>query len=252
MAQNPHFFDVVISEIKNNTLSDLTRFDVSVNLLNLLKKAATDRQWVVKHLPSNPKLNELFEVFIKEELKQKLPQMSALQELDLAHGITSAITVHHKMLRDAFALFVQQQLQALTSFEFNIERDSLLSFKKVLFYLKHMLTLETSNEELQKLVSSMQNKMAQDLFFTATYLLMNQDKSKITSRIQLEWLASRFLDEENAPVIEYTVGHWTRKMVIHSLITQALKAPQKEPETDEEKMMAREIIFTAKPENKNA
>lgn len=250
MSTTPDFFKVVIDEIKNNKLSDTVRFDVSVNLLNFLKKASTDRQWVAKHLPSNPKLSELFSIFIEQELKPKLQNLTSFQELDLSVGIPSTITVHHKILREAFEQFIQNQLEAVSSFEFNIERDELLNFKLVLFYLKHMLTLETNNEALQKLIQTMQNKLAQDLFFTATYLLMNQAQTKITSRIQLNWLASQFLAEDKAPVIEYTVGHWTRKMLIHALITQALKAPQKEAATDTEKIMAQEIIFTAKPENK--
>jgi hypothetical protein len=251
MTTAPDFFNLVISEINNDKISDMLRFDVSVNLSNLLKKAATDRQWVVKHLPQNPKLIELFGVFIEKELKPKLSQLASLQAIDFSRGIPSAITTHHLVLRQAFELFIQTQLEALSSFEFNIERDSLLNFKKVLFYLGHTLNFETNNEQLQKLVQTMQDKLAQDLFFTSTYLLMNQNKSKITSRIQIEWLASQFLNEEKASIIEYIIGHWTRKMLIHNLIAQALKTPEQEPGNDDEKIMVKEIIFTTKPDNKN-
>ncbi len=250
MTTPPNFFKLVIDEIQNNKLTDTSRFNVSVNLFSLLKKASTDRQWLVKHLPYNRDMLELFKVFIEQEIKPKVADMPALQELDLSQSIPSVITTHHKILRQAFEIFIQQQLTTLSSFEYNIEKDGVLPIKTVLFYLEHALNLETSNEELNKLLVTVQDKLAQDLFFTATYLLMNQDKAKITSRIQLEWLASQFLDEEKAPVIEYIIGHWTRKVLIHSLIALSLKAPEKEPETDEEKAMVKEIIFSTKPEAK--
>ncbi len=252
MTTTPNFFRLVIDEINNNNLSDTERFNVSVNLFSLLKKASTDRQWVVKNLPHNPELVELFKIFVEKELKPKNTDMASLQALDLSPGIPSVITTHHKILREAFEHLIIQHLESLQSFEFNIEKDSLLNFKKVLFYLEHTLELESNNEQLKKLLQSTQDKFAQDLFFTATYLLMNPDKSKFTSRIQLEWIASQFLNEEKAQVIEYIIGHWTRKVLVNSLITQALKAPQVEPVTDEEKEMVKEIIFTTNPENKKS
>ncbi len=243
------YFKIMSEEIINKKLSEPARFNISVTLFDLVKKAATDRQWVVKHLPYNQDLLDLFKVFIEQELKPNV-HAAALQELDCSGNIASLVTTHHKTLRNAFEDLIAQQLEQLQGFEFNIERDSMLTLKKVLFYLSFTLGIETTSESLQKLLQTVKDRFAQDLFFTSTYLLMNQEKVQAFSRIRLEWLASLFLSQEKAPVIEYVIGHWTRAALIHHLINQALKAPQKEPETDEEKEMVREIIFSTKQEAK--
>jgi hypothetical protein len=247
----PNVFKMIVEQVKNKTLSETAYFNVAVSLYDLLKKVATDRQWVVKHLPYNPDIHELFRVFIEQELKPKVSDVAALQMLDFSCGIVSTITTHHKILREAFEHLITQHLEAYGSCEYNIESDEVLPLKKALCYLGHTLHLETHYEPLKKQLQGVQDKLAQELFFTATYLLMNSEKTKNMSRIQLEWLASQFLHEENAPTIEYIIGHWTRKVLIQSLIALSLKAPQKEPETDAEKEMAKEIIFSTKPEDKN-
>lgn len=248
----PNFFKLIVNEITNNTLSDTARFNVTASLYDLLKKVATDRQWVVKHLPHNTDLLDLFKIFIEKELKPKVVVLQDVNNLDFTPGIASIITTHHKILRDAFEILMQQQLAGLSTFEYNIEKDGVQPLKKVLFYLGHTLSIQTNNEQLQKLIHTVQDRLAQDLFFTATYMLMNSEKAKTMSRLELEWLASQFLNEEKAPVIEYIIGHWTRTVLVHSLIALSLKAPKKDPETDSEKEMAQEIIFSTKPEAKQA
>lgn len=247
----PNFFKLIIDEMHNNTLSETARFNVTASLYDLLKKVATDRQWVVKHLPHNTDLLNLFKTFIEKELQPKVVVLQEVNSLDFTPGTASVITTHHKVLRDAFEILMQQQLSDLSTFEYNIEKDGVLPLKKVLFYLGHTLNLQTNNESFKKQLQTVQDKLAQDLFFTATYLLMNSEKTKALSRLELEWVASQFLNEEKAPVIEYIIGHWTRTVLVHSLIALSLKAPKKDPETDAEKEMAQEIIFSMKPENKN-
>ena len=136
-----NFFELVTEKIKTNTLPETDLLNTTVLFFDLLKKASTDRQWLAKRLPHNTQLLDLFVLFTKEELIKKLPNIATLNELDFSLSIPSLITTHHKILRDACEQFLQQQLEPLLSFTFNIEKGEFLLLKKLLFYIDHAFNL---------------------------------------------------------------------------------------------------------------
>lgn len=252
MASDAHIFDNISLSIKNNEINEPTLINIAANLYNIIKTTAADRQWFTKNVANNKEFLDMSKTFIEYILIPQVTDVPGLNGLDLTQSVSTLINTHHKMLRDALQIFLISLFEKAKGFSFSFEKNDIRDFKRLIFYLAHTLELEPTNQNLTDLLQEINHSVSQSLYFSSVYLLINQEALSKLSRLQLEWIASRFAEKSTAQAIEHTIGSWTRRLLINALLLKAAELPQEEPKNEIDQELAQEILFVPNNQQQQA
>lgn len=243
MATEVNMFTEIENAILKKDISEPTLINIAANLYTITKTTASDRQWFTKNVAQNKEFLDMNKTFVQHVLIPEVQEVPGLNGLDLSQSMSTIINTHHKMLRDALQIYLLSLFTKAKDFSYNFDTSKLVDFKRVIFYLAHSLEIEATDQRLISLLQEINSNMSQMLYFTTVTLLVNPDSMKKCTRLDLEWMASRLAEKETAQAIEFTIGAWTRRLLINALLLKASEMPIHEPTTDDEKSMAKELLF---------